>query len=137
MLVEDNDTHAHLVERSLAKSDFPNYVFRVENGARALEFLRREGEFSNQIKPDVVLLDLKLPKIDGLEVLSVIKNDENLKRIPVVVMTTSNTQSDRAKAYEHHANSYVVKPIDFDKFRSLLNAVCVYWGQWNESPEGV
>lgn len=135
LLVEDDDTHAHLVTRSLSKSRVANFVHRVADGEKALQFLRGEGEYEGQEYPDVVLLDLKLPKVDGHEVLAAIKSDPELKKIPVVVMTTSDAESDRAKAYEHHANSYVVKPVDFEKFRQLVNDLCLYWGVWNESPE--
>ena len=134
LLVEDDDTHAHLVARSLAKSRVANQVHRVTDGAEAIEFLKRQGKYANQVRPDVVLLDLKLPKLDGHEVLSRIKSDPDLKTIPVVVMTTSDAESDRAKAYQHHANSYVVKPVDFEKFRLLVNDLCLYWGVWNEIP---
>jgi CheY-like chemotaxis protein len=135
LLVEDDETHAHLVTRSLAKSRVANRVFRVADGAEALAFLKGEGKFKGAERPDVVLLDLKLPKLSGHEVLALIKTDPNLQKIPVVVMTTSDAESDRAKAYEHHANSYVVKPVDFEKFRQLVNDLCLYWGVWNESPE--
>lgn len=136
LLVEDDDNHAHLVMRSLKKARVQNQVFRVCDGATALAFLRRQGEYCDKPHPDVVLLDLKLPKLNGHEVLAAIKSDETLKTIPVVVMTTSNAESDRAKAYEHHANSYVVKPLDFDRFRDLVKDLCLYWGVWNEPPEG-
>lgn len=136
LLVEDDDNHAHLVMRSLKKARVQNQVFRVCDGAAALAFLRRQGEYCDKPHPDVVLLDLKLPKLNGHEVLAAIKSDETLKTIPVVVMTTSNAESDRAKAYEHHANSYVVKPLDFDRFRDLVKDLCLYWGVWNEPPEG-
>lgn len=136
LLVEDDDNHAHLVMRSLKKARVQNQVFRVCDGAAGLAFLRRQGEYSDKPHPDVVLLDLKLPKLNGHEVLAAIKSDKTLKTIPVVVMTTSNAESDRAKAYEHHANSYVVKPLDFDRFRDLVKDLCLYWGVWNEPPEG-
>ncbi|TWT98355.1 response regulator [Stieleria varia] len=136
LLVEDDDNHAHLVMRSLQKARVQNRVFRVSDGAEALAFLRSEGDFADTPHPDVVLLDLNLPKLSGHEVLAIIKQDEHLKTIPVVVMTTSDAESDRVKAYEHHANSYVVKPLDFDRFRELVRDLCLYWGVWNEPPEG-
>ncbi|MCO8121707.1 response regulator [Stieleria sp. TO1_6] len=136
LLVEDDDNHAHLVMRSLKKARVQNQVFRAADGAEALAFLRREGEHADKPHPDVILLDLKLPKISGHEVLASIKQDEQLRVIPVVVMTTSDAESDRAKAYEYHANSYVVKPVDFERFRQLVNDLCLYWGVWNEPPEG-
>ncbi|MEO8494946.1 MAG: response regulator [Planctomycetota bacterium] len=136
LLVEDDDIHAHLVMRSLEKSRVSNEIVRVADGAEAMLYLRGEGKFADRQLPDVVLLDLKLPKVDGHQVLSFIKEDERLKLIPVVVMTTSNEESDRAKAYQHHANSYVVKPMDFDKFRQLVTDLCLYWSVWNEPPDG-
>jgi hypothetical protein len=136
LLVEDDDTHAHLVGRSLDKARIANEVFRAADGVEAMRFLRQEGEHADKPRPDVVLLDLKLPKMDGHEVLAAIKDDSQLKLIPVVIMTTSDEETDREKAYAHQANSYVVKPVDFDKFRQMVNDLCLYWGVWNESPFG-
>ncbi len=134
LLIEDDDIHAHLVTRSLEKAPVPSEIYRVANGADALLFLRRRGRFVNHPRPDVVLLDLKLPKVNGHEVLAAIKEDEDLRMIPVVVMTTSRDETDRAKAYRHHANSYVVKPADFEKFREIVTEVSHYWGVCNEPP---
>lgn len=136
LLVEDDDNHAHLVTRSLAKARVQNRVFRVSDGCEALAYLRQEGVHANEPHPDVILLDLNLPRLNGHEVLAEIKQDPALKAIPVVVMTTSDAESDRAKAYEHHANSYVVKPVNFDRFRELVKDLCLYWGVWNEPPDG-
>jgi CheY-like chemotaxis protein len=134
LLVEDDDIHAHLVTRSLEKSYVKTAVFRVSNGADALLFLRRQGRYVNYPRPDVVLLDLKLPKVNGHEVLVVMKEDADLRTIPVIVMTTSRDETDRARAYQHHANSYVVKPADFEKFRVVVTEVSHYWGVCNEPP---
>lgn len=134
LLVEDDDIHAHLIERSLNKARVANTVHRVEDGAKALDFLRQTGPYSASPRPDVILLDLKLPKVDGHEVLAAIKEDRNLHTIPVVVMTTSAAETDRARAYKHHANSYLVKPVDFDKFRQLVSDLSLYWGVWNQPP---
>lgn len=136
LLVEDDDTHAHLVMRSLDKARVTNEVFRVKDGVEAMAFLEQKGAHAERPRPDVVLLDLKLPKMDGHEVLSEIKSDPELKQIPVVIMTTSDTEMDREKAYQHHANSYVVKPVDFEKFRTLVDELSLYWGVWNEPPFG-
>lgn len=136
LLVEDDDIHAHLVTRSLDKSGQSSRVVRVADGAEALAYLHRQGPYAGCPRPDVVLLDLKLPKLDGHEVLAAIKEDEDLKTIPVVVMTTSRAEADRAKAYMHHANSYVVKPVDFEKFQQLVRDLSLYWGVWNEAPPG-
>jgi len=136
LLVEDDDTHAHLVKRSLDKSRVANEVFRAADGVEALAFLRQAGEHADKPRPDVVLLDLKLPKMNGHDVLAAIKQDADLKLIPVVIMTTSDAETDRERAYQHQANSYVVKPADFEKFRQLVDDVCLYWGVWNEPPFG-
>lgn len=134
LLVEDDDIHAHLVMRSLARNPVPARVHRVTNGRDAIDFLRHQGRFRDAPQPDLVLLDLKLPKANGHEVLETIKKDSQLQVIPVVVMTTSRDEKDRAEAYKHHANSYVVKPADFQKFRQVICDVSHYWGVCNERP---
>ena len=134
LLVEDDDNHAHLIIRSLERARIRNRVERVADGDLALKFLRRQAPFTDKKRPDVILLDLKLPKIDGHEVLKNIKEDPQLASIPVVIMTTSDAETDLAKAYEYHANSYLVKPIDFDKFRQLVDELSLYWGVWNAPP---
>jgi len=132
LLVEDNDDHAMLVERNLKRSTVANSVDRVADGVGALRYLRQEGEFSDSLRPDVVLLDLKLPRLDGHEVLTAIKNDPALRDLPVVVLTTSATEADRTRAYSNHANSYLVKPLDFKLFQQLVQDLSVYWGVWNQ-----
>lgn len=134
LLVEDDDNHAHLIVRSLEGARVRNLVERVADGEQALKYLRREAPFNDKKRPDVVLLDLKLPRLDGHEVLKAIKEDPDIAAIPVVIMTTSEAETDLAKAYEHHANSYLVKPIDFDKFRRLVDELSLYWGVWNAPP---
>jgi CheY-like chemotaxis protein len=136
LLVEDDDTHAHLVKRSLEKARVANELFRVADGIEAMTFLRQRDEHADKPRPDVVLLDLKLPKMNGHEVLAEIKRQPELRLIPVVIMTTSDTETDREKAYEHRANSYVVKPVNYEKFRQLVDDLCLYWGVWNEPPFG-
>jgi CheY-like chemotaxis protein len=131
LLVEDDDSHAEITIRSLKRNRVSNTVDRVSDGVQALEYLRQQGAFQGRPRPDVVLLDLKLPKRDGHEVLAEIKDDLELQAIPVVILTTSDAESDRAKAYHHHANSYLVKPLDFDRFRQMVNDLSLYWGVWN------
>ena len=131
LLVEDDDDHAFLVERNLERERVGNVLDRVRDGAEALAYLRREAPFEDSPRPDVILLDLRLPKLDGHEVLEIIKRDPELTTIPVVVMTTSDAERDRSRAYEQNVNSYLVKPVDFEKFRQMVRDLSLYWGVWN------
>ena len=132
LLVEDDDDHATILIRTLRQNRIANTIDRVADGADALTYLRREGSYSGKSRPDVVLLDLKLPRMDGHDVLATIKADPDLRAIPVVVLTTSDAESDRTRAYELHANSYLVKPVDFERFRQMANELSLSWGVWNE-----
>jgi CheY-like chemotaxis protein len=131
LLVEDDDNHAHLVQHALRRGRLSSVARRVSDGAEALAFLRAEGPYTGRTRPDIVLLDLNLPKIDGLEVLRQMKADETLRTIPVVMMTTSDAESDRELAYLSYVNSYVLKPTDVGQFRRLLDGLTEYWGTWN------
>jgi CheY-like chemotaxis protein len=132
LLIEDNDDHAAIILRGLRASR-ATVIDRVSDGLQALAFLRREAGYSDRQRPDVILLDLKLPKLDGHEVLEAIKSDADLQTIPVVVLSTSNADSDRDRAYRGHANSYLVKPMDFLKFRQMIQDMNLYWGEWNQA----
>lgn len=134
LLAEDDDSHATITLRSLRASRIDSDIHRVTDGAQALDYLLHRGAFADVPRPDVILLDLKLPKVDGHDVLAAIKQNPELCDIPVVVLTTSDTETDRARAYAHHANSYLVKPTAYDAFRQMLSEVAVYWGFWNEPP---
>lgn len=137
LLAEDNDDHAELVMRSMEDNKVVNKIFRVPNGKEAINYLLREGEFADVEKsprPNLILLDLRMPKMDGLEVLKTIRNTENIKNIPVVILSTSKAEQDVAKAYEYHANSYLVKPLDFFKFDELMTALGFYWLTLNQQP---
>jgi CheY-like chemotaxis protein len=131
LLIEDDDGHAELVQRSLHKERVQNTLDRVKDGAAAISYLRNEPPYEDAHRPDVVLLDLKLPKVDGHEVLRIIKADPAMQSIPVVVLTTSDAEADREQAYALNANSYLVKPIDFDQFRRIVKDLSLYWGVWN------
>ena len=137
LLVEDNPAHAHLVMRSFEDHRVANEILHLADGEQALDYLHRRGRFAEAPtgrQPHVMLLDLRLPKVDGLEVLRQVKSSEVLRDIPVVVLTTSAAERDVAKAYEYHANSYVVKPLDFDKFTDLMDELGLYWLGWNHFP---
>ena len=134
LLVEDNDDHAELVLRQMADHRIANKVIRLVDGQEALDYLFRTGGFENpdsSTRPHVVFLDLRLPKVDGLEVLKALKDSNDLRDIPVVVLTTSEGERDVAKAYLNHTNSYVVKPVDYQKFRDLMDDLGFYWMSWN------
>jgi CheY-like chemotaxis protein len=133
LLVEDDDAHAEITIRSLKQNRVANKVDRVVDGAEALAYLRDP----DRPLPDVILLDLNLPKVDGHEVLAAVKEDHLLCAIPIVVLTTSDAEVDRLKAYRHHANSYLVKPIDFNRFRQMVVELSLYWGVWNQPPSDV
>ena len=135
--MEDNPDHTELIMRSFQDHRVANKICHVPDGESALDYLFRRGDYEDPKKsprPHVILLDLRLPKIDGLEVLNEIKGAEDLRRIPVVVLTTSETEIDVSTAYDNHANSYLVKPIDFDKFTHLMKDLGFYWLSWNRRP---
>jgi CheY-like chemotaxis protein len=138
LLVEDDEAHAEIVRRNLADFRVANKITLVKDGQAALDYLFHQGAYADpqsSIIPDIVLLDLRLPKVDGLEVLKQIKEDNKLRHIPTVVLTTSSTESDMIKAYDNGAGSYIVKPVDFDKFTKLMDAFGFYWLAWNRYPE--
>jgi chemotaxis family two-component system response regulator Rcp1 len=99
----------------------------VKNGVEAMAFLRREGEYSNAPQPDIILLDLNMPKMDGREVLAEIKKDESLKHIPVIVLTTSKAEQDILKSYDLYANCYITKPVDLDQFNTVIKSIKDFW----------
>src|SRR5262249_10559363 len=103
----------------------------VLDGAGALEYLRRQGPFEGHPLPDIMLLDLKLPKVDGFEVLAEVKADPGLRHIPVIVLSTSSSEADRRRAYDLHANSYLAKPLDFAQFEQMIADMKLYWCDWN------
>ncbi|MHC4395698.1 MAG: response regulator [Planctomycetota bacterium] len=134
LLVEDNQDHADLIMRNLKGHQVANRVCHICDGEAALDYLFQRNEYADPMKsprPGVVLLDLRLPKIDGLEVLKEIKASEGLRKIPVVILTTSEAERDIARAYDYHANSYLVKPVNFEEFTKLMSNLCYYWLGWN------
>jgi CheY-like chemotaxis protein len=138
LLVEDDPAHAEIVRRNLANFRVANKITLIKDGQAALDYFFHQGAYADpelSIIPDIILLDLRLPKVDGLEVLKRLKEDKELKHIPTVVLTTSSAESDMVNAYENGAGSYLVKPVDFDKFTKLMDAFGFYWLAWNTFPE--
>jgi CheY-like chemotaxis protein len=127
LLVEDNPGDVRLTKEALRECKMHNRLTVVEDGLAALACLKREGEFKNASLPDLILLDLNLPKLDGREVLKVIKNDDRTKRIPVVILTTSQAEEDIIRTYDLQANCYINKPVDLDQFIKVVKSINDFW----------
>jgi len=127
LLVEDNEGDIGLIEEVFEEAKIRNTLHIAEDGEEAILFLRGEGKFSGSPRPDIILLDLNLPKKDGREVLREIKKDNNLKNIPVVVLTTSGAENDILRSYDLHANAYVTKPLDFDQLIKVVKFIENFW----------
>ena len=127
LLVEDNEGDVGLVEEVFEEGRINNNLSVAEDGEEAMFFLRKEGQFDNVSRPDLILLDLNLPSKDGREVLKEVKEDDNLKKIPIVVLTTSKAEEDILKSYDLHANSYITKPVDFNQFINVIKSIESFW----------
>ena len=127
LLVEDNPGDVRLTKEALKDCKMRNTLYVVEDGEEALSFLYKEGKYTDAPHPDLILLDLNLPKKNGKEVLYEIKEDPRLKRIPVVILTTSKAEEDILKTYDLHANCYITKPVDFDQFISVVRKIEDFW----------
>lgn len=127
LLVEDNPGDVRLTIEAMREAKLSNRLHIVEDGVEAMQFLRREGRFGDAPRPGLILLDLNLPKKDGREVLAEIKSDPALKRIPVVVLTTSRAEEDVLRSYDLHANCYVTKPVDLDQFTKIVKQIDEFW----------
>ena len=127
LLVEDNPGDVRLTEEALKEGKVINNIHLARDGVEAMSFLQRGGEYNNAVRPDLILLDLNLPKKDGREVLIEIKKDEELRRIPVVVLTTSRAEEDIIRTYDYHANCYITKPVDFDQFINVVKSIENFW----------
>ena len=136
LLVEDNALDAELTMRALNKGGLANKLLWVKDGQEALDYLFREGEYAGRVDtaPRLVLLDLKMPKVDGIEVLKAVKKHERTRRIPVVIMTSSQEESDVAQSYDLGVNSYVVKPVDFNALAEFARQAGYYWLAINRTP---
>ena len=127
LLVEDNPGDVRLTKEALKEGKVYSNLYWVKDGVEAIEFLRRKGKYSESPRPDIILLDLNLPKKDGREVLSEIKGDEELRAIPVVILTTSKAEEDVLKSYNLHANCYVTKPVDLEQFIVVVKSIDMFW----------
>ena len=127
LLVEDSPSDMRLTELALAEGKVLNRLNVAKDGVAALAFLRRQGQYCDAPRPDLILLDLNLPKKDGQEVLAEIKQDPDLKRIPVVILTTSKEEEDVLKSYGLHANCYITKPVDLDQFMQMIESIEGFW----------
>ena len=127
LLVEDSASDTMLIRRSFDRSKLDHSLYCVEDGEKAIAFLKRDGEYQQVVRPDLIILDLNLPRLDGREVLAQIKQDSILKRIPVVVLTTSSAEQDVVRSYDLHANCYIVKPFDVYDFLQIANFIEQFW----------
>lgn len=127
LLVEDNPGDVRLTKEALKEGKLLNQLTVVGDGVEALSFLRKEGIYADALQPELILLDLNLPKKDGREVLAEIKADPNLRRIPVVVLTTSSSEEDILKIYDLHANCYITKPVDLEQFMGVVKSIEDFW----------
>jgi len=127
LLVEDNPGDVRLTQEAFKEGKVSNNLNVATDGVEALAFLRQEGEYADIPRPDVILLDLNLPKKDGREVLAEIKDDPDLRRIPVVVLTTSQAEQDILKSYNLHANCYITKPVDLERFITVVKSIETFW----------
>lgn len=127
LMVEDSPGDARLAIEALKDAKVLNHISVVEDGVEAMAFLRQEGEHADAPRPDLILLDLNLPRKDGREVLAEVKGDEALAQIPVVVLTTSQAEQDILKSYQLHANCYITKPVDLDQFMAVIKSVESFW----------
>jgi two-component system, chemotaxis family, response regulator Rcp1 len=127
LLVEDNEGDIVLTLEALKEARIINNISVVKDGEKALDFLKKQSEFTDVKTPDIIFLDINLPKIDGTEILAIIKNDDELKVIPVIMLTTSDAEKDIMKSYHNHANCYITKPVDIEKFMNVVHTIRNFW----------
>lgn len=127
LLVEDNEGDILLTKEAFSEANLSNEISVVKDGQQAIKYLNKEAGFENEKTPDIILLDLNIPKINGLDVLKIIKSDPFLKTIPVIILSTSNSEKDILQSYERHANCYLTKPVNFSNFTSLIQMVTDFW----------
>lgn len=134
LLVEDNPGDIRLTQEAMKEARLSNTLHVARNGLQAMSFLRQEGEYAEAPRPDLVLLDLNLPRLSGREVLKLMKDDPDLRRIPVIVLSTSEANRDVSESYDLHANCYINKPVDYDEFLRVVNSIECFWFQLVKLP---
>lgn len=134
LLIEDNSGENNFTTEVFMKTAVPNKIHVVTNGVDAMNFLKQEGGFQESVRPNIIFLDLNIPKKDGREILKEIKADPELKYIPIIVLTTSESEQDIKNTYEHYANAYITKPIDMDEFIKVIKSIEEYWLRTVELP---
>lgn len=139
ILAEDNALDAELTMEAFSEMDFPIDIIHLIDGQEVLDYLFKEGKYINRESPNpnLILLDLKMPKVDGLEVLEKVKKDEKFKKIPIIMLTSSREENDLVKSYDLGVNAYVVKPLDFEVFRKEIQDIGMFWAKVNEPPPGL
>ena len=137
LLIEDSQPDVRLTIEALKEAKVQNRLWVAEDGVEAIEFFRKQGRFHEAPRPDLILLDLNLPRMDGRQVLEEVKNDPALRQIPVVVLTTSRAEADILKAYDLHANCYITKPVDFTRFMEVVKAIEGFWLEVVKLPNGM
>ena len=137
LLVEDQPADVRLTEEVMKQGKVANELYVADDGEKAMEFLRKEGEYADKPRPDLVILDLNLPRMDGKEVLQAIKTDPDLLKIPVLMLTTSAAERDVLDAYSHHVNAYITKPIDLDEFVEVVSSIEQFWLSIVRLPKGL
>ena len=136
LLIEDNLGDNRLTTEIFKEAKVPNNIQIVTNGTAAMEYLKRENKFKKAVRPDIIFLDLNIPQKDGREILMELKGDKELKCIPIIVLTTSNSEIDIRSTYSHYANAYITKPIDLNKFIEVMKSIEEYWLNTVELPTG-
>ncbi len=136
LIIEDNPGDVELIRQAFKNFKILNSLENVSDGEKAMQFLKKEGSYKNAPRPDMILLDLNLPRKDGREVLSDIKNDPGLKSIPIIVLTSSSAEEDVVKAYDLHANCYIKKPVDFDGLMNVVQSIDNFWFTIVRLPKG-
>lgn len=134
LLIEDNPGDIRLTQEAMREAKLTNTLHIAKNGVQAMDFLRQRGDFESAPRPDLVLLDLNLPRLSGREVLRQMKDDADLRRIPVIVLSTSGANRDVAESYDLHANCYINKPVDFDEFLKVVQSIECFWLQLVKLP---